>query len=252
MKINEIINEAEVKPYQFSTPDINETVRLLNEHCSESVSMIYKPLWRGMSNHTQPVVVVDPSSGERKSQNTTNQYTMLMDHCPGYDGWPKRSKSFICSTDAVNASVYSSSRQGVGGTYALFPFDGVKIAVCPLDDMWDTHVNIPSLRFHDTLGEFNKWTEREFDLPEQWNEMSYWVQQQTTIDKCSKYDMRPEQVLSTLVDAMHPDNLKMKLMSIQEYSAKPPTFQECWVGGPMVAVKRSLYRRFLSAVKERM
>jgi hypothetical protein len=138
MKIHEIITEAEVTPYKFNTfeeTQIDSVIEQLKEKCSVALSIFSTPIWRGFQNHTQPIVIADPSTGVRKSQNTTNYFTSLIDSSPYMKGWPKRSKSFICST-----SNYAGE---FGKTYAIFPVDNARIAVCPGFDIWEIDSQLP-------------------------------------------------------------------------------------------------------------
>ena len=143
MKINEIITEFEVKPYEFKKLQLKTAVRLLNKHCSEALGLLQNPIWRGMRNHTEEILRLDPTTGERASHNTSNHYTQLIDNSPYFRGWPKRSHSLICSSNLGRASSYSYGQ--IKSVYAIFPYNGVKIAVCPGEDIWETNLSIPEL-----------------------------------------------------------------------------------------------------------
>jgi len=72
-------------------------------------------------------------SGIRKSENTSNYYTDLMSN--KLDCWkeyPRRDSSFICSTNFENAESYSSPNN----VYSILIPEGIKIGVCPKDDIW--------------------------------------------------------------------------------------------------------------------
>ena len=53
MRAHEFIIEREVKPYEFSELDldVDGAYKILHKYCSESLSLINNPIWRGMKNH---------------------------------------------------------------------------------------------------------------------------------------------------------------------------------------------------------
>lgn len=252
MKSSEFITE--VKDYQHESISIEKAVALLNEHCRESLATIHAPLWRGMRDHFGEVVTIDPTTGLRKSANTSNYYTLLIDNSPYFEGWPKRSKSLICSTWHRYASDY-------GRLYAIFPFDGVKIAVCHSKDIWETQVNIPELGIHtsgpDSMRRFNQYLYR-IGFPQSWHGIVKAAKSEAT-QKSLRLNVlialqdripSPDNVLPTLLAGMAPELTKFKLMSIAEFAAEPPQNKECWVGGPVVAIRKDIYEKFLDAVQQ--
>ena len=243
MKSIEFITEAQVKPYQSSNLQIDRAVALLNQHCKESLAMIRNPLWRGMDNHTTEIIMIDPTTGKRQSENTSNYYTQIMSHSPYFEGWPKRNRSLICSSGKSYAENYGTS-------YAIFPFDGVKIAVCPGEDMWATEVVIPELdrRFCDSraMNNFNIYL-MALGFPEQWTDMVKYAQSDK-LQKKIKKSIPPDKVMPALFTALSPQQCGFKLMPISQFAENPPKNKECWVGGPVIAIRQDMYRKFLSAV----
>jgi hypothetical protein len=71
----------------------------------------------------------DPTTKERRSANTHNYYTYIIDNSEEWKNYPPRSRSFICSTDRGTASNF-------GEPYLYFPVNGSKIAQCPENDLW--------------------------------------------------------------------------------------------------------------------
>lgn len=91
-------------------------------------------IWRGMPNTKSPYVYITGSDG-RPSANTTNYYTLWMDNRPDWVGFPKRSKSTICSTSAIRAQGYAKSS---GLVYGILPLKNDRhIAVCEKYDIWE-------------------------------------------------------------------------------------------------------------------
>lgn len=107
--------------------DIGKVVEMLEAHCSDALKN-EKLLYRGMTPG-KPAYILHGEVSTRKSANTTNYYTVILDNFLPYDGYPKRSGSIILS----NAKYVA---EGYGTPYVVFPFDGVKIGVCAKVDMW--------------------------------------------------------------------------------------------------------------------
>jgi len=91
-------------------------------------------MWRGMPNTKAPYVYVTGSDG-RVSAHTENYYTLWIDNRPAWDGYPKRSRSTICSTSAVRAQAYARKD---GHVYGILPLKNDRhIAVCEKYDIWE-------------------------------------------------------------------------------------------------------------------
>jgi hypothetical protein len=130
---------------EFEKVKTEKAVKMLNMYCKDAIWMLQKnkPFYRGEKYLEHSIahagfITVDPSKTERKSQNTYNYYTVLLDNNPLCKAFPKRSRSFIGTTDRWNADSYSSG----GAMFAMIPFDGVKIGAVNDDDMWDSHINM--------------------------------------------------------------------------------------------------------------
>lgn len=115
---------------------VKELVKLLQAHCKNSIPAIKKDnvLFRGWQS-PKPSGIYNPSTGSRSSENTTNFYTELFDTNPANSAWPKRSKSFICTTKESRAWQYAGGRRQ-GSVSVVVPFDGVDVARCNFMDVW--------------------------------------------------------------------------------------------------------------------
>lgn len=122
--------EAQLKPYEHEEKELSELVALIKTHCSDSLNG--QRIFRG-SKSILKNGIFNPESGERKSQNTSNYYTKLVDSNPKNSKFPKRSKSFIATTRQRTAEIY-----GQGSAMALFPYNGTAIGVVNSADFWDT------------------------------------------------------------------------------------------------------------------
>lgn len=133
----EILFEAAPK---YTTQDDTSAVEMLRAHCSDALWMLTSntPIYRGDKQLVSKAgfLYVDPSETVRKSKNTTNFYTSVFDVIPSWIDWPKRSRSFIASTDGGTASAFGNSRN----VWIIIPFNGVQIGVCSGSDLWDTQV----------------------------------------------------------------------------------------------------------------
>jgi len=252
MRAYEFIFEAEIKPYEYENLDVGSAVKLLNKHCKESLALIFKPIWRSMRNHKEPIVQIDPSTGIRKSQNTFNYYTEIMDHSPDYAGWPKRSQSLICTLDKGYAEDY-------GGTeYAIFPYNGVKIGVCPKVDIWGTEITVPELgleyshKNYKDMRDLNRFLHYTLHLPETYGAMLRYVKTPefaTTFNYCfANARAKPSQFMDLLQKALSPARAGFKLLSIAELANSGLDENEVWVGGPVVALREDMYQKFLKEI----
>jgi hypothetical protein len=111
-----------------------------------------KPIYRGVYNSEQvklsSAMLFNPKSIDRESANTKNYYTLLFDNSPYRNGFPKRSKSLICSTDYSTALNYGDKH------YRVIPFDNAKIAVCGASDFWNSFPKLSEINI-DSLDDFN-------------------------------------------------------------------------------------------------
>lgn len=112
-----------------------EAIALLRKHCKDALETIDTPIVRGMRMGDRFQLIAGEDGG-RKSKNTSNYYTAILDEVlPGE--FPRRSKSIICTS--FEGFDYAKS---YGTVYALFPFDGVDIGVCPSGDIWDVAITL--------------------------------------------------------------------------------------------------------------
>lgn len=140
MKIKDIL-EAKIIPQSVQPVNVEDLKDLLYTQCSEFMANnARRPLFRGTQKKYEPAVIIDPTVGLRKSRGIKNHYTLLMDNSPYYQGWPKRSKSLICTTSYSYARGWAKY-----GTRVIIPFNGSKIGIAPHNDIWETRVNLSKL-----------------------------------------------------------------------------------------------------------
>lgn len=122
--ISEGYGKSRIDP--ISESDCKDSIRYNCKKSSES-----SPIWRGTKSFSQNYGFGDSTSAEqlRKSANTANYYTLIIDNSKYWSDFPPRSSSFVCTTRENKADMY-------GSLYRVFPFDGTPIAVCPKSDIW--------------------------------------------------------------------------------------------------------------------
>jgi len=176
----------------------------------------------------------------------------LVSNSPYYAGWPLRNKSLICTTNRDYAAGYAS---GFNKVYAIFPFDGVKIAVCPRYDIWDTDIIIPefkrSFESNDSnVSDFNRWISMNLEFPAEYSEMIAVISNpESKICKfAGKFGISNDEIMPILFKALSPKMLDFKLMSISEFASKSLINNECWIGGQVVAVQHNLYLELLKTM----
>lgn len=255
---------------------VKKAIKLLNEHCKDSLWMLQQnsPIWRGDSkksslalyNKAESFAVVDPSKTERRSQNTSNWYTIILDNSPFMAEFPKRSRSLICSTDFMYAEDYSG-----GEPVAIIPFDGVKIGVCPESDMWGTQIKLGRSDSIDSFNSaFSLFARRLLKMDkvpvtlETLKKMDAVLKKAKSLDDVLKN--KPEALgfvewfgpkakddfLGTIFAAYSPQKTKLRVTTPAELkSLKAKRNKEVWVGGPCVAIENSMWKKLIAAAKQK-
>lgn len=185
-----MLNEAEVT--QVLTYD--KARYILKKKCSEALEIYQNHgvcIYRG-ATFNGPFILKKPSQGSRVSANTSNHYTLLIDNLPCWKGYPKRSKSLVCSFDYYVAESYGST------TYNVFPYNGSTIGICPHGDLWTSFESI-GISY---LDQFNNHL-RDLGLVDtSWNAL---VKSSKRLDKNKKNleVEHTEKILKDYVDSMY-------------------------------------------------
>jgi len=124
-----LLKEAATEMTASDAETIYETIET---HCSDALAAARsgKVLFRGVSS-SEPFVI--GSGGDRSVHHEFRGARMyrLWDSLPSWIHAPSRLSCYICSTHKVTASTFSDEG---GNVYALFPFNGNKMGVCPTAD----------------------------------------------------------------------------------------------------------------------
>lgn len=105
-------------------------------------------IYRGMPSDI-PILYGDYSNNIRRSTDTNNYYTEILDNSPDWRDYPKRSKSFICSMFAEKTEEMVSNKN----MYVVLPIGNPVFGVCPKIDIWYSF-NLTPFGFY-TLFVFN-------------------------------------------------------------------------------------------------
>jgi len=110
---------------------LEDAIKLIKENCD-----VTNFLYRGYKS-SQKYLHIDSNKSERKSANTSNHYTVLIDTFLE-DKFPLRSKSIICTNDIEKA-------KGYGYVYVVLPYKNAKVASVGDPDIWDKEVKIGTM-----------------------------------------------------------------------------------------------------------
>lgn len=133
--------EATAQEPKYEKLSIENAIALLNKHCKDSLWMLElnSPIWRGDMKVKFPksgFLTVNTARTERRSQNTSNYYTVIFDNHPEMKDFPKRSRSFIANTSKDRALDYTV----LDNPFVIIPFDGAKVGFTHRYDIWDIHI----------------------------------------------------------------------------------------------------------------
>jgi len=248
MKIEELILERERpirnQKYRFPLEEV-KAWKMIARYCKDAVPDLNTPIVRGMrgSSAEHKVQMFHGAAGERESANTSNYYTVILDHVLSPLGFPKRSASIICANwkNRGHAS-------GYGTMYAIIPFDGVKIGVCPYHDMWETEIWIGG-RFN-TIQRWNREFKQEgvkdSDTYEKMVE-TLELRAETKDEEENGWRFSDERWLKAFLNGKGDETLKkayskpFKLTTTKEAAYNDGKKHEVWIGGKCIAIEIKLF-----------
>lgn len=212
---------------------------IAKEKCTDALDHLGAPLVRGFSAKGEAYMVKGEFGG-RSSANTSNHYTVTMDELFVEQGYPARQKSVIFANFAN-----VSHAADYGTLYAMLPFDGIAIGVCPEMDVWDTEVRLGS-----KIWTFEKWNE----MLEGYGVLDYSFEDQVNYieevladfeddnnDGLSRY-FSPGKVEAQLRAAFDPKQLGFRLMTPKTvYSI--PNARELWASDSILAIRFDVFEK---------
>lgn len=152
-KFKQFLNEGRSKSIKF-----DESVEIARDNCKDAIRkwMSEHKIFRTF-DHNDKYLLLDPRGSTRTSSNTLNYYTLWINNHESWKSFPTR--EVICS----GGSGQRAFSHGASATYAVLPFDGSNIGICPQDDIWDSFGIIETFGFADA-NDLNNWI--YWDLPE--------------------------------------------------------------------------------------
>ena len=224
---------------RYRTDISNErAIDLLKAHCSDALKNIDTPLVRGARAAREEAYIFQGDLGSRTSAHSnSNHYSVLFDEFNGPEGYPLREKSVIM----LNWAGFKDAARW-GEVYAIFPFDGVKIGVCPFKDIWDgSPFQIGTSEESKNLKFWNIWFEDQGIPDGNFDSIVDAVEEILDDDSDKHYD----QVVKVFTKGQVRNQL------YKAYSAKSQRFQladtdtvydipgahELWISGKCVAIK---------------
>jgi hypothetical protein len=125
MKYKEIKQATEIYRLSKLSNIVKEYKDVIKLYLDNDIS-----IFRGIKSDAK-LMIGDGTDLVRKAANTKNYVNSLLDVLPVWQEWPKRSKSFICSTSKKGAGVY-------GTLFLVIPLDNQSIGFCIYNsDFWD-------------------------------------------------------------------------------------------------------------------
>ena len=128
MKISEVEYEQRTRNVAVSDDEFLQNLGSVKLALKVSVSAVCR-IYRGKNAQSEGVLYVEPAKFKRRSANTDNYYTEIVDNSDRWQMYPKRSESLICSNDL-------STSRGYGTAYVVLPKADPVIGVCPGGDFW--------------------------------------------------------------------------------------------------------------------
>lgn len=259
MKLQELFEAAVAgKPLKIDQISVEKAIGLLNKYCKDALWMLERnaPIWRGQSAPSSDFAVVDPKKSERRSENTANFYTELLDYNP-YNtkiGLPKRRFSIICSTSSSTAADFSPT----GDPLAVIPFDAVKIGCTGHSDLWSTRIQIFDMSLliedwngvfsqfmdHDTIEEFMSVSKR---LAAGDAKLLNKVKDAFELDGDGFDEELTTDFLGYLFKCYSPEQTKFKVAT--SATIQTGGDQEVWVGGKCMLIKHEVWEQMVKAFK---
>lgn len=212
------------------------------------------------------------ASKKRRSKNTANYYTFIMDNSKYWDGYPKRSESVVCLTENPK-------------DYLVIPRLDSKVGICPKRDLWfsftdfggiekgfnlslnclwlysqyESDKRIKSVKHSNSLipsetySEFRKSIKKMDNTIQESVDRSY-EDYLNIVDSIPRerlvkmfLDSKYERLYNFLEYVLEPDRNNFKLKKYEkdfELSSEVP--KEVWTDGPCLLVKKKYVGRIIS------
>lgn len=220
---------------------IEKALELIKSECKDMDLKF--PLWRGTKKSTEKAYLIQGELGGRSSANTSNHYTVIMDHFLVPKGFPARAKSIILASN----DNYSYAR-GFGRLYAIFPFDGVPIGVCEDEDIWDSKIQIGDSRPQ----KIDYWNDFFDDagIPDySYEDLVQGIKDALADEEDEHHNLiknrfgNEKRVEKLLEEAYTPPSLNVKVMTSKQ--VKNLDKKELWISGKCVAIRYDVWDKLM-------
>jgi hypothetical protein len=148
-------------------------------------------IYRGLNNKNNKYLFIQPSKFERKSANTLNFYTILIDNSKYWKEYPKRSKSICCTNNKSHVKYYFDN------IYRVYPKIGARIGVCPAYDIFysfEKGLKILSNILHKKISDLSEFEDFLYLETHVYGNYSY----KKMINNIDKYNLNDKQKLILL------------------------------------------------------
>lgn len=260
ISFKEFLIEAPDRAYKKSELTTEDAIDILLNKCGDFLkSSATNPIIRGTYSSGSDANLVQGDTGRRSSRNTSNYYTVILDEFLPPLGYPKRSRSLICGTYANKRHVSSYGDE----VYAMIPYDGVKIGVCPGEDMFDTKIKLFGTtreisdwnmffkdaeisddsynKFLKSLFKFITSSPEEIEKIEEVNDAIYAFD--ANAQKFVKKNIKTIENLEDYIRSAYTPQFKLIDPSEAGQLTKK---HELWIGGKCVQLRLDLYNKFLT------
>ena len=229
-----------------------KAIEIAKQHCSKAIANKIE-LWRG-GNFNDDCYLMDTSHTVRRSANTSNHYTIILDKFLGDKDLPMRSKSFIMTGESRTADTFGISRR-------IIPFDDAKIGNTGKEDLWYVELNSKvDMAFEDFSALYSR-----LDI----DDKSYDQIVKDTLNLLKKLratdegdlDRDMEDFLKLFKDAdLNIKSIELELKNIFDFdsigfnfytgaTAPKHNWHECWLSGKALAVTDEIYDEIVKALK---
>jgi hypothetical protein len=259
----QFIQEASITPIKSTPIDLQEAIEVIKKNCSDSLWMFESktPIWKGEKQQDSilgkdGVAIIDTTKSERKSQNTSNWYTLIIDNNPEYKNYPKRSQSLICTNKIGTARRY-------GPPMAVIPFNDAKIGIVNDPDIWRKSITMgdEEMSLVQANGYFSML--KKFGLSDtDWQSFIDFDKKLKT-DKKFREEVKNsvsvegnplEDLLDDFVNKVRKmyGDLGFELLTPKQYEKRPTAkheIEERWIGGKVLCLNENIFNTLCNEFK---
>lgn len=218
---------------------VEKAIELLKANCKDALKFKDQPIIRGTKSREDAYLVQGELGSRSSAHSDSNQYTVILDEVMPAE-WPRRSASIIAGNSKNDKWV-----EQYGTVYALFPYDGVKIGVCPVQDIFGVQMTIGNSKRERGLNDWNEFF-THYGIPD------YSFEDLIDGIFSAMQDDEDEKLADTFNDifdnpeedikkAYSPSNLGLKLATTADFAKYNDRPREVWIGGKCIAIRYDVW-----------